>query len=153
MRRRLVLLLPFGGWVLAACRDRSATPPTPREPSLPMPRVTVPTPTSPAAETRPKASTAASSSASPAAPADPASSASAELPMLDATDPAAQALGYVSVSARADDQKYPTHSDDQRCGNCALFAGKPGDATGPCPLFQGHRVARSGWCSAYVRQA
>ncbi len=68
-------------------------------------------------------------------------------------DPQAVALGYVTDSAHADAKKYPKHSNDQHCANCALYQGKPGDATGPCPLFAGKQVHATGWCSAWAKKA
>lgn len=77
----------------------------------------------------------------------------AAAPMVAETDANAKGLGYVSDSARADGKKYPKHTKEQKCGNCALFQGKAGDASGGCPLFAGKQVSSSGWCSAYAKKA
>ena len=71
---------------------------------------------------------------------------------IDEKDPQAVALGYVHDTTKADKKKYPKHSNDQKCANCALFQGKPTDAWGGCPLFGTKQVAGSGWCSAWAKK-
>lgn len=71
---------------------------------------------------------------------------------LDEKDPQAVALGYVADSAKADTKKFPKHTKDQKCGNCALFQGKPTDTAGGCPLFGTKQVAATGWCSAWAKK-
>ena len=73
--------------------------------------------------------------------------------MVSETDAQATALGYVSDSSKTDQKKYPAHAAAQDCGNCALYQGKPGDASGACPLFAGKQVSAKGWCSAYAKKA
>ena len=72
---------------------------------------------------------------------------------LDEKDPQAVALGYVADTAKADGKKFPKHTKDQKCNNCALYQGKATDATGGCPLFAGKVVAGAGWCSAWAKKA
>ncbi len=72
---------------------------------------------------------------------------------LDEKDPQAVGLGYVADTAKADTKKYPKHTKDQKCSNCALFQGKAGDAAGGCPLFGAKQVAAGGWCSAWAKKA
>jgi hypothetical protein len=72
---------------------------------------------------------------------------------LDEKDPQAVGLGYVADTTKADTKKYPKHTKDQKCGNCALFQGKAGDAAGGCPLFGTKQVAANGWCSAWAKKA
>lgn len=72
---------------------------------------------------------------------------------LDVKDPQAVALGYVVDTAKADAKKYPKHSADQTCSNCALYQGKAGDASAPCTLFAGKLVPGKAWCSAWVKKA
>jgi hypothetical protein len=71
---------------------------------------------------------------------------------VDEKDPQAVGLGYVHDSTKADKKKYPKHSNDQKCNNCALFQGKPTDAWGGCPLFGTKQVAGPGWCSAWAKK-
>jgi High potential iron-sulfur protein len=72
---------------------------------------------------------------------------------LDEKDPQAVGLGYVADTKKADTKKYPKHSNEQKCSNCALFQGKAADAWGGCPLFAGKQVAGAGWCSAWAKKA
>ncbi len=72
---------------------------------------------------------------------------------LDEKDPQAVALGYVNDTTKADSKKYPKHSNEQHCGNCALYQGKPGDKMGGCPLFGAKQVDVNGWCSAWAKKA
>jgi hypothetical protein len=72
---------------------------------------------------------------------------------LDEKDPQAVALGYVSDTAKADSKKYPQHAATQKCGVCALYQGKAGEATGACPIFAGRLVSSGGWCSSWVKKA
>lgn len=72
---------------------------------------------------------------------------------VDEKDPQAVGLGYVADTTKADAKKYPKHSKDQKCNNCALFQGKATDAAGGCPLFAGKQVAGAGWCSAWAKKA
>lgn len=72
---------------------------------------------------------------------------------LDEKDPQAIALGYVADTTKVDAKKFPKHSNDQKCSNCALFQGKAGAAMGGCPLFGTKQVAAPGWCSAWAKKA
>lgn len=74
-------------------------------------------------------------------------------PMVDEKDPQAMALGYVKDTTKVDAKKYPKHAATQKCSNCALYTGKPGQASGPCGVFPGKQVAADGWCSTYVKKA
>ena len=56
-------------------------------------------------------------------------------------------------TTKADTKKFPKHTKDQKCNNCALYQGKATDATGGCPLFAGKVVAGAGWCSAWAKKA
>lgn len=78
----------------------------------------------------------------------------ADTPKVDEkTDPTAQTLGYKSDAAKVDKAKFPQYAAGQKCANCALFRGKPGDAFGPCPIYAGKLVASGGWCSAYTKKS
>ena len=72
---------------------------------------------------------------------------------LDEKDPQAVGLGYVADTKKADTKKYPKHTNDQKCNNCALYQGKAADAWGGCPLFGTKQVAGAGWCSAWAKKA
>jgi len=73
--------------------------------------------------------------------------------MLAETDPQAVALGYKADTSKVDAKKYPKHASAQSCKNCALYQGKPDDASGGCPLFAGKQVAANGWCSSWAKKA
>lgn len=70
--------------------------------------------------------------------------------MVDATEATAVALGYVMDAKTTKD---PKRAVGAACTNCALFAGRPGDAAGPCPLFPGKQVAAAGWSTMYQKKA
>jgi hypothetical protein len=77
----------------------------------------------------------------------------AAAPMVAETDANAKSLGYVAESAKADKAKFPKHTKDQTCSNCALYQGKAGAASGGCPLYPGKEVHAAGWCSAWAKKA
>jgi hypothetical protein len=83
--------------------------------------------------------------ATPVPPAGPAG-------MVNEKDATASALGYVADTTKADQKKFPAHAAAQKCGTCALFQGKAGDAAGACPIFAGKQVAAAGWCSSFVKK-
>ena len=78
--------------------------------------------------------------------------AQAQAVKVDEKDPQAVALGYVADTAKADAKKFPKHTNDQTCNNCALYQGKATDALGGCPLFGTKQVAGGGWCSAWAKK-
>jgi hypothetical protein len=69
---------------------------------------------------------------------------------LSESDPAAKAVGYVTVAAKVDKARFPTYKAGQTCNNCSLFQGSPTDAWGGCTLFGTRQVAGGGWCSSYT---
>ena len=71
---------------------------------------------------------------------------------VDEKDAQAVALGYVADTTKADAKKFPKHTKDQKCNNCALYQGKVTDAWGGCPLFGTKQVAGPGWCSAWAKK-
>jgi hypothetical protein len=78
------------------------------------------------------------------------SAAAAGLPALDPSDPTAKALGFVTDSTKVDAAANPTHKPTQKCGTCAQFQGKAGDASGGCNIFVGHSVPQGGWCKVWA---
>ncbi len=85
-------------------------------------------------------------------PASAAAAASAPGPMVDATDPTAQALGYVPNAAKVDPKTNPTYMAGQHCAVCAQFQGKATDKQGPCVLFPGKQVYAAGWCRGWAKK-
>jgi len=71
---------------------------------------------------------------------------------LSEKDPQAVALGYLDDTSKVDKKKYPKHTKEQKCSNCALYQGKATDALGGCPLFGTKLVAGPGWCSAWAKK-
>lgn len=78
--------------------------------------------------------------------------AEAELPPLDPSDPTAKALGFVTDTSKVDAGANPTHKPTQKCGTCAQFQGKSGDARGGCNIFSGHSVPQGGWCKVWAQK-
>lgn len=71
-------------------------------------------------------------------------------------DPVFITFGYREDAKNVDKQKYTNWSDTQNCGNCALYAGKPGDSRGPCSFHtrnNGKTVSAAGWCRSWVKKA
>ena len=100
----------------------------------------------PAADPAPTAAPSVATTPAPVA-------ATGAMPMLDEKEPVAVGLSYVADASRVDTGKFKNYTAGSACSNCALFAGKPGDSSGPCPLFAGRQVAAKGWCSAYAKKA
>jgi len=76
----------------------------------------------------------------------------AGLPTLDPKDPTAQALGYVNDATKVDAKTNTTYKPNQKCGTCAQFQGKAGDASGGCNIFAGKSVPMGGWCKVWAQK-
>ena len=76
----------------------------------------------------------------------------AALPLLDPSDPTAKALGFVSDATKVDTKTYPTFKPGEKCGTCAQFQGKAGDATAACTIFAGKSVPQGGWCQVWAQK-
>jgi hypothetical protein len=76
----------------------------------------------------------------------------AALTPLDPNDPQAKALGFVTNASKVSASENPTYKAGQRCGICAQFQGKAGDATGGCNIFVGHLVPSGGWCKVWAQK-
>jgi High potential iron-sulfur protein len=76
--------------------------------------------------------------------------AAAGLPALDPKDPTAQALGFVTDAKKVDAAANATYKPNQKCGTCAQFQGKAGDATAGCNIFAGKSVPEGGWCKVWA---
>lgn len=68
--------------------------------------------------------------------------------MVTESDPQAMALGYKADATKAEKRTDATAD----CATCNFFSGKPGEADGPCALFQGKLVAAKGWCTAWAKK-
>jgi hypothetical protein len=69
----------------------------------------------------------------------------ADLPLVSADDPTANALKYVTDASKATGAK-----PGSKCANCTLYQGAAGSAQGGCLLFPGKAVKSSGWCSSWT---
>jgi hypothetical protein len=76
----------------------------------------------------------------------------AELPHLDAKDPAATKVGYVENASQVDPKKYAAYIKGSTCENCLLLQGTTGSHYRPCNLFPGKAVSVSGWCSGWTAE-
>jgi hypothetical protein len=76
----------------------------------------------------------------------------AGLPPLDPKDPTAQALGFMLDASKVDAAANPTYKSTQKCGTCAQFQGKAGDASGGCNIFAGKSVPAGGWCKVWAQK-
>ena len=79
-------------------------------------------------------------------------SVAAALPPLDPKDPTAQALGFVADASKVDAKANATFKPNQKCGTCAQFLGKAGDAVGGCNIFAGKSVPAGGWCKVWAQK-
>ncbi len=126
-RRRFILLMPWaslaGATLLGGCSDKAAKP-APTPAPTPAPPPPVAPPTLPAVTG-----------------------------LVSPSDPQARTLGYVPLASQADATQYKTYAPGQFCSNCALYAGKAGESSGPCPLFPGRLVSAQGWCSSWAKKA
>jgi hypothetical protein len=136
-RRRFIAITPlFGVALVGACSPKS-DPPAP----------TVNTASNPPSPPTPTPVTV------PDAVANTSPTAAANLPMVDEKDAQAVALGYVDNATKVDATKSKAYTPGSRCSGCALYQGKAGEASGPCPLFAGKRVAPNGWCESWAKKA
>lgn len=72
--------------------------------------------------------------------------------MVAESDAQAASLGYKADASKVDKVKFPKYFIGQACNTCALYQGKPGDASGGCPLFAGKQVWAKGWCTAWAKK-
>ncbi len=66
-----------------------------------------------------------------------------KLPLLEESDPAAQATKYVG-----DAHHTKMAEPGANCSNCSLY-GSVNASSGTCSIFPKNRVAAAGWCNAW----
>ena len=76
----------------------------------------------------------------------------AGLTPLNPSDPLAKSLNFTTDASKVDAKANPTYKPTQKCGNCAQFQGKPGEATAACTIFAGHTVPQGGWCKVWAQK-
>lgn len=69
--------------------------------------------------------------------------------LISESDPVAMPFKYKADATQAAERKDAT----ALCSNCMHYSGKPGEASGPCALFQGKLVSANGWCIAWAKKA
>jgi hypothetical protein len=79
-------------------------------------------------------------------------SSAAGLPALDPSDPTAKSLGFTTDASKVDAAANPTFKPAQKCGTCAQFLGKAGDASAGCNIFAGKSVPAGGWCKVWTQK-
>jgi hypothetical protein len=77
----------------------------------------------------------------------------AALPPLDPNDPTAKALGFMTDATKVDSKTHPMFKAGQKCGTCAQFQGKPGEASAACTIFAGKSVPEGGWCQVWAQKS
>jgi len=70
--------------------------------------------------------------------------------ILDPENAQAKALGYVHDAEEVDADQWSRYEPGQICGNCRLIKGDPEAEWVGCSIFPGKKVARDGWCNAWV---
>lgn len=78
--------------------------------------------------------------------------------MVDEKSPEAVGVKYIADASKGKDKALVMERGgvpykDQKCGNCAMYQGKAGDASGPCPIFPGKNVSAKGMCTSWVKKA
>jgi len=76
----------------------------------------------------------------------------AEAAVLEASDPQAKALGFVTDAAAVDPKANPKFAAGQNCASCSQYKGKPTDATAPCVIFSMKTVPAAGWCKVWAKR-
>lgn len=71
---------------------------------------------------------------------------------LEESDPVATALGFKLDTTQVDPQKYPLHTNEQKCSGCALYQPRAGEEWSPCTAFGGKLAPLGGWCSAFAKK-
>jgi len=79
--------------------------------------------------------------------------AAADLPLIDANDPTAKALDFVTDATKLNASTEPAFKPGRHCGVCAQFRGNQADAVGVCNIFAGHVVPAGGWCMAWTQRS
>jgi hypothetical protein len=74
----------------------------------------------------------------------------ADVEALTEDNKMAVAMGFRLHTEKADQAKYPKHSNDQMCAKCLHFT-VPGSENAKCDLFN-KLVPKGGWCSGFSKR-
>ena len=74
----------------------------------------------------------------------------AEVPALTEDDKMAVAMGFRLHTEKADQAKYPKHTNEQNCAKCLHFT-TVGAENARCDLFN-KLVPKGGWCSGFSKR-
>jgi hypothetical protein len=74
----------------------------------------------------------------------------ADVADLTEKDGMAVAMGFRLESEKADQAKYPKHTNEQKCASCLHFT-TVGAEKARCDLFN-KMVPKGGWCSGYSKR-
>jgi len=74
----------------------------------------------------------------------------ADVPALTEDDKMAVAMGFKLKTEKADQAKYPKHTNEQSCAHCLHFT-TPGAESARCDLFN-KTVPKGGWCSGFSKR-
>jgi len=72
---------------------------------------------------------------------------------LDANDPTAKALAFVTDASKVDTGANPGFKPGQRCASCVQYQGKQTDAAAGCKIFAGRSVPADGWCKVWAQRS
>jgi len=75
----------------------------------------------------------------------------ADVPFLTENDPMAKVMGFRLDTTKANQAKYPRHTNEQMCARCMHFT-NPGADSAKCDLFN-KIVPKGGWCSGFTKRA
>ncbi len=67
------------------------------------------------------------------------------------TDAYPKSMGFKLKTEMVDKAKFPRHDVSQKCSECQLYSGKPGEELGPCSFFK-RLVPPNGWCRNFKQR-
>lgn len=73
--------------------------------------------------------------------------------VLTEDDAYAKSMGFRLDTTQVDQAKYPKHTVEQKCSECQLYSGEPGEPLGPCSFFGKRLVPVDGWCRNFKPNA
>ncbi len=74
----------------------------------------------------------------------------ADIPAMTEDDKMGTAMGFRLKTEKADQAKYPKHTNEQVCSKCVHYQ-TPAADTARCDLFN-KTVPKGGWCSGFSKR-